>query len=1053
MKSKCLFVFLIVFGLVSEWGFCDSLFTAETWNNNSFRRILSLLSKVSVIETPAEIELSALIKENRKGSYRIRPSIGDIELVSGEDSLLQPIDEYLNKRWPKGLLNLLREKEIDFSIVRGSFLESLYVMRQERVKPVYESLPDIEGGRHLVIGLNQKNSKPELWILGVESDDLLVQQIAMLYAAGIKTDKSRVFLCENDSLPEFYRKSFENWSFEEPELWVIGFRDTMDFTMAQRVRFGETYKALCTEFGFPLSVEMPKKLQCELKTFENLFPKYVKNARTFCSKIVDFDLKSPWIANIDDFKTIGNFLKECKKTFPRGTPGPVARKIREILDDKSSIYFAFSNAGFVNHPNLSFKRMVYEDSKGRTKSFVLISNPYGDQMRHLLNAINSRFPNGKILYLGTAGGLKEGFKVGDYVLLEDLKGKELHSVPSPVLETKESLELLRDSGADLIEVEGRYLAEFANKGKEISLSAIFAVSDLPLKQHSLAGYEENVSALDDVFQKMVDEISKRCDIADIKCGLPDQEEFITRLLKSREEYLLNDLLRIAPKADINAAKHFVRREIERRLVPAWLTRLPSKNEVPDPRIWKKLINKSSSGDYLEVGCFSKEEKITPILGEKFSIWKNSNSGVSVEFFIKELADKAFIQWLKSSSASFVTKAGDRKTPGGKDIYVQGEKLVANIKGVTFTYSPWNFHSYSPEKLSFVADRGMVRVDCGKAEVPKLAEALISFSKSLDAYPFKDDSNLIYGQIPAEWYPKERVNIPSMLVSHKLTGNRRIKEAEAKLLKDMKSIVDLLKYSRLSSYRRRISEGRVSEYSQLRMNEVEDSDIGSGQHHLVYISLGSGISYYDSPWNTAEVAMFAPRLLLRNVFADMALAEFYPRNSWDTAVKGYDRYYMIRCFQGYREFGYAMPLKKRESYFRHLANRLNENGLFDFKDCDDSSFAFMNISGNGALVNNEIRIADSLRLGELVEAILIPFGSKKLYQKDFEKEGLNPDLLVEAWENSDEGMRLAYMSCQLRRFYKNSANLEREAKSKPFLKKCLRKAVAEMSLNSYPKFKP
>ena len=148
----------------------------------------------------------------------------------------------------------------------------------------------------------------------------------------------------------------------------------------------------------------------------------------------------------------------------------------------------------------------YIDVDGATRNLLLTRNPYGE-IAHELGRVLVDHGVDNVFVFGTAGGLKAGDEIGDlHAPSEVIKGNgilpfenraieiataipellrakttvgsRVANVASPVDETLDAVDALRDTGADIVEMELSHLAA-ALRGSDVSLSALYLVSDLP----------------------------------------------------------------------------------------------------------------------------------------------------------------------------------------------------------------------------------------------------------------------------------------------------------------------------------------------------------------------------------------------------------------------------------------------------------------------------------------------------------------------------------------------------------------------------------------------
>lgn len=270
--------------------------------------------------------------------------------------------------------------------------------------------------------------------------------------------------------------------------------------------------------------------------------------------------------------------------------------------------------------------------------------------------------------------------------------------------------------------------------------------------------------------------------------------------------------------------------------------------------------------------------------------------------------------------------------------------------------------------------------------------------------------------------------------HKATLNKGIEDWETKTESDLKLVIHLLGREKfLLSQDMRLKLGIVPGFVQVRWESIEDTDIGSGQNQLVFLSQGPGINYFDDPWLRARKNVPCPRLVFHRDVCSLSELQVYPTYSIEPAAKGEGRLRAINAFQcqerlvasGVRGITWASA-DFREGYYQAVEDSLCRGGLLDDSTDLSPGFEFYGRSFAGTMINNELRVNQSVSVRDLLTAVIVPAVSAASYTASYEQElsGSSPHwdfncgihfrrIFSEAALSTDKGFRIAWMMLVLR----------------------------------------
>ncbi len=353
----------------------------------------------------------------------------------------------------------------------------------------------------------------------------------------------------------------------------------------------------------------------------------------------------------------------------------------------------------------------------------------------------------------------------------------------------------------------------------------------------------------------------------------------------------------------------------------------------------------------------------------------------------------------------------------------------------FLYVPFNINEKSND--AFVSDLGYLKITIDKAYLRSKAEleailnsmfgrnAVICREVRLNRYYLFRDN--YYG--PVEFIKdrtSDKIIFPPV---HKATLNKSVSDWNEKSEKDRKLLIDLIARDRyLYSQDMRLKLGMVPGFVSISWQHIDNTDIGSGQNHLVFLSSGPGINYFDNPWRQPEKNIACPRLYFHKDIVNLDRLQLYPTYSIEPKEKGTGRLAAINIFQKNTE--HSSDLHKRviwsnsdlkASILTAIEESLCQYGLTNSSADLEPGFVFKRCFFNGNVVNNEIRIYQTAAVRDYMTAVIIPPGSAGTYHQAYQNElahtcehweyncGIHfTRLFVEATESTDRGFRETWL---------------------------------------------
>lgn len=381
---------------------------------------------------------------------------------------------------------------------------------------------------------------------------------------------------------------------------------------------------------------------------------------------------------------------------------------------------------------------------------------------------------------------------------------------------------------------------------------------------------------------------------------------------------------------------------------------------------------------------------------------------------------------------------------GSPLYEHGSCFLFRYNEAECLYVPF----YTPDGHNdcFVSDLGYfeARFSAKTINASQLCQGLISwlteqklvFAKKVKLnryYLFRDN---YFGPVHF-YYPdsiKAAKDLSQFMPVHKLTMNKHIADWQKKSSLDLKFVDKIMVEKRfLLSQDQRLKLGMVPAFVKLNWERIKETDIGSGQNQLVFLSIGPGINYFDDPWEQARKNIPCPRLIFDNSLYGFKQLQIYPTFSIEPEAIGEGRLAAINHFQA--NAAISTTVEQRKPVWLPPENRKQvinsiEQGLCDYNLLNDSSelrpgFKLMNKEFNGNIINNEIRIKDAISPMELMRAVIVPPDSRHDYISRYisSYRDSSPhwqyicatrftDMFIEAPTPDDKGFRAAWLKWHL-----------------------------------------
>lgn len=403
-----------------------------------------------------------------------------------------------------------------------------------------------------------------------------------------------------------------------------------------------------------------------------------------------------------------------------------------------------------------------------------------------------------------------------------------------------------------------------------------------------------------------------------------------------------------------------------------------------------------------------------------------------------------------------------KKADGVPLYRRGVcisgSLISDGREVSFVYVPHAFAAQPPE--AFICDRGYLEVSWSYENLPDGA-AIDKFlrlftgnkarlSEKVDyqqLYRFRDN---FLGHVNAMNEPVSHDVL--FMPLHKATLNKGIGDFARKSEQDCRMVLELIAGERfLLSQDMRCKLGMVPSQVSIRFSEIDNTDIGSGQNQLIFLSSGPGINYFDDPWQSRRKNVPCPRLLFHRSLYDHRCLQVFPTYSIAPEAKGAGRLAAINLFQASDPESEPPDRKSviwwcsqpfRRHYLHEIENAICRYGLTNDAADLAPGLNFRGVKFAGNIVNNELRFFQALPVRDLLKAVIVPAGWRERYEKLY-REMLNGSslhwefncavhyrrLFIESPISTDKGFRSTWLMLVLR-------------ESHPVLYRLLRHAASE-----------
>lgn len=440
--------------------------------------------------------------------------------------------------------------------------------------------------------------------------------------------------------------------------------------------------------------------------------------------------------------------------------------------------------------------------------------------------------------------------------------------------------------------------------------------------------------------------------------------------------------------------------------------------------------------------------------EKALFFKDSETKENTVLYLRYEKNGVFVlrgnlpeQYDKQISRKLNNKKRGLYSPlkiNGKPLYEYGSCYFFSKDQAECLYIP--FKTGESENECFICDLGYFEARFSantinpdqlcKDLLPWLTDKKLFFAGKVKLnryYLFRDN---YFGPVHY-FYPdsiKEAKKTSEFMPVHKLTMNKHIKDWNKKRKQDLELFYKILIEERfLLSQDQRLKRGMVPAFVELNWNRIKETDIGSGQNQVVFLSIGPGINYFDDPWKHPRKNIPCPRLIFDNSIYGFKQLQIYPTFSIEPEAIGEGRLKVINRFQLIDDDSAKvnqrtplwLPAKSRRPVIEEIEEALcNDNLLNDSPELRPG-FKLMRKSYNGNIANNEIRIKDAISPTDTMRSVVIPPDSRDKYLNHYIRNfrNISPhwqyicatrfnDLFVEAPTADDKGFRTAWLKWHL-----------------------------------------
>ncbi|EKD82769.1 MAG: hypothetical protein ACD_39C01108G0001 [uncultured bacterium] len=294
--------------------------------------------------------------------------------------------------------------------------------------------------------------------------------------------------------------------------------------------------------------------------------------------------------------------------------------------------------------------------------------------------------------------------------------------------------------------------------------------------------------------------------------------------------------------------------------------------------------------------------------------------------------------------------------------------------------------------------------------------------------------------------------------HKATLNKSVADRQSKTDKDRQLVIDLIAFEKfLYSQDMRLKLGMVPGFVKINWQLIDNTDIGSGQNHLVFLSSGPGINYFDDPWQQERRNVPCPRLIFHRDLANLEKIQLYSTYSIEPDAKGIGRLAAINIFQqrGLSDNDARAKVIWATAEFKTSILTAIEDLLCKYGLANDSpdlmpGFEFTGRLYKGNPVNNEIRASQFTAVRDYLTTVLVPADTAETYLQAYRSKladscrhweyncGIHYNrLFYEAIESTDKGFRATWLMLQVREshptIFRILAKASKSAKPKAFIK--------------------
>ena len=290
------------------------------------------------------------------------------------------------------------------------------------------------------------------------------------------------------------------------------------------------------------------------------------------------------------------------------------------------------------------------------------------------------------------------------------------------------------------------------------------------------------------------------------------------------------------------------------------------------------------------------------------------------------------------------------------------------------------------------------------------------------------------------------------ITHKVTLNKAVRDWSKKGVADRKLCLRLLQpFAPLLSQDERVKLELVPDFVRLRPIHLSQSDLACGQNVYVFFTAGTGINYFDDPWQSERKNIPSPRFIFDQSLAFYDEVQLYPSYAIATDGGHNSRFAEINELQGEKALDEArlngrpafMDLARRAEYWHELEEQLGNYGLLNDSPVLEleGGFQFWQQSFRGNVVNNELRLTGAAYPLYESSALIVPKGQRQAYLSGYASlvstgaalpyiGGVHyRDYFIEAVADTDQAMRCAVFEEMVRRCRPTLWQLLRRARKK------------------------